>query len=268
MLALPFAALLLLTSGAHAQREVAEDGWPEARETLGPIESDTSPSSPLLAPIPPRRQRQRETREVELGRLAAGAARARSHNGGPLRVRLRGPRGLDWMWLGRAEEPPWRFGFTQGLSICRTECTLYLTPGSYRFGIRNPSLVGAVAEDLAVDRPGTIVAHYESMNQRRRGGIALVVLGFLTGVVGAIGGLISVLGFCDLELETCENNFPRYVKVPFWTGLAAIAVGITLLITSGRRVRLEFVPGGAARSPAPSTIQTRARARGDASASR
>ena len=256
-------ALMLLLGGAslfslraEAQREVVEDSWDQAARAMAHDEGGaTLPATWLDGPSrgphePSWRERRRASRarraaeaEATVSAMAEATLRARDSESGSLTLQLRAGRGLDWIWLGRDAQGPWHYRFAHGPSLCQGRCTVHVDPGTYTLGLRSPQLRGAVAAPFTLERSGTLYAHYETGNARRRGGIALMVLGMTGMVVGVLRTIVGIPWFCDSEHESCEADIPLYAKLAFFGGLAGFGIGAVLIFTARRHLELEFRPG-------------------------
>ena len=254
------------TSTARAQRDVVEDGWAEAeaamdgdapahRATLSEFEPVAPGArSPWLGAGrmgPGRRARRRAARrarraaaraarEHHLQALRSQAARARTPFGGPLRIDLRGARGLDWVWLGQGADASL---FPRAPSLCVGECVLHLPAGRYRLGVRDANLQGAVARSVEIGDHGVLTAHYQSRREWRRGGIGMMVFGGATVLGFLLRAMITAMRACGLygdESSSCTSPTPLDVKIGIPLGFAFFFGGLTFVLTSHRRVRLEF----------------------------
>jgi len=216
---------LLFFPNAHAsaQREVVEDSWAQA-------EADIAEEQPPT-PSPPRRSTRAEHRAAMQRELAQQAADAHVIRPGDVRLRLRAPRGMTWLWLGDADMPNLGWRLRAGLTLCAGSCAVSLPQGRIRLGLQPEHGPVAISDPFTVARPGRVQGHYVSRGRRIARIIGLLLLSDLAGVGAAYGVFYGVRGYAGFELGLLA-------------GLAIIVpvhiVGFTRLGHPG--MSLEFTP--------------------------
>jgi len=241
---------------AAAQREVVRDSWAEAEAAMlhepssgvdksgdgvalrRPQSSDSRHRRGWRAARRARRDAIRSERQDRVNALRLQARRARTPEGGPLSVRLGSAGDLDWVWLGADGDPRL---LRDAPRLCTDRCVLHLAPWRYRFGMRYSRHHGAVAPELDLTQSGAVTAHYQSRRAWRIGGVLMIVAGAATA--GGVGLRLAFFGPCGLFAgSSCSTPTPLAARIAMPLGLAVVFVGLTFVITSDRRVELEFRP--------------------------
>jgi len=158
---MPLLLSLLLSGHALAQREVVEDSWAQAEAAMA-----ADPAPRPRATRPPTREERRAALTQELRWQAAEAHVIRP---GDVRLQLRAPPHMSWVWFGSEDMPDlgWRLSVAQRL--CGRSCEVSLPLGRVRLGLLPEGGQVAMSGPFTVARPGRVRAHYVSRGTRCAG---------------------------------------------------------------------------------------------------
>jgi len=228
---LVLALQLLPNARAEAQREVVQDGWAQA-------EAGMAADAPVQPPPRATRRLSRAERRAALTQeLTQQAAEAHVVRPGDVRMQLRAPPHMSWVWVGREDMPDLGWRFRTAPTLCGQSCELSLPPGRVRLGLRTESGDVAMSRRFTVARPGLLRARYVSVRSRVARTFAIV----LASDVLAIAAGSAVFFLAD------EPDGVRRAAFAFMAGFAVAIPGnlIGFIGLGSPRVSLDFTPGNA-----------------------
>ncbi|NOY89888.1 MAG: hypothetical protein GXP55_01675 [Deltaproteobacteria bacterium] len=215
----------MLNAHVEAQREVVEDSWAQAEAVMA--------ADPVPRPRAPRRSIRAERRIALMQWLRWQAAEAHVIRPGDVRLQLRAPPHMSWVWFGSEDMPHlgWRLDGAQPL--CGRSCEVSLPVGRVRLGLLPERGQIAMSEPFTVALPGRVRAHYVPRVTRVLSTIGLLLLSDVVGVGAAYGVFRGIKGW---------GGFLGAVALGVGIIVSAHVVGFVRLARSRPRVSLEFTP--------------------------